>query len=527
MGGRGSLARQLLGWQLVIVFALLASVALVMVVQSNTSFRDTQGRQMLSVAEDVAATPGVRASLADPLQRYALPTFAESARSLSGASYVVIMLPDRTVLTSPDPDQIGERLPLGESTVTRGRTWVGVVDELGGSIAAHVPVIGDNGRVIGMVAAGKEAPTFFAGAVSSAGDALALLGIATVLGVAGSVLLARRVKRQTLGLEPSEITGLIEHREALLHGIREGVVGLDRQHRITLVNDQARTLLSLPDDCVGRGVRDLDLNDRLVDVLTGQVTGDNQIVLRRGRVLVMNRMPIGALGAVVTLRDRTELIALRHELDNTRNTTDTLRAQAHEFTNRLHIIAGLIELGEFDEVRGYVHRISHVQDQWHAEVSAKIADPAVAALLIAKASLASEHGVGLRLAEDSRLAEVDERLSADLVTVVGNLVDNALDALVPAGRDGQHGWIRVAVRQTDDAVCVEVRDSGPGVAPDIVEEVFRHGFTTKAAEHGGPRGLGLALTRQTCVRRHGSVDVRNDGGAVFTARLPLAVEAGR
>ncbi len=122
---------------------------------------------------------------------------------------------------------------------------------------------------------------------------------------------------------------------------------------------------------------------------------------------------------------------------------------------------------------------------------------------------------------------MDERLSADLVTVVGNLVDNALDALVPAGRDGQHGWIRVAVRQTDDAVCVEVRDSGPGVAPDIVEEVFRHGFTTKAAEHGGPRGLGLALTRQTCVRRHGSVDVRNDGGAVFTARLPLAVEAGR
>lgn len=481
-------------------------------IQSNESFQDNEGRRVLSVAEDVAATEIVRVALADPLRYHQLAPIATRARNLSGASYVIISRPDLTVVTSPDPDQIGERLPLGDSMIRAGRSWVGVVDD---SLVAHVPVISERGRVVGIVAAGVATPTFLEGIVNSPGEALLILGIALVIGVVGSLLLARRVKRQTFGLEPREIAGLVEHREAMLHGIREGVVGLDATHRITLVNDHARTLLSLSDDVVGRAVSDLDLNDRLVDVLTGRA-GDaaDQIVLRRGRVLIMNRMPISlrdnAVGSVVTLRDRTEIVALQHELDANRSTTDTLRAQAHEFTNRLHTISGLIELGEFDEVRRYVSWVSRSREAWHTEVSARISDSAVAALLIAKSSVAAEHNVALRLTPSSRLGEVDESLSSDLVTVLGNLVDNAIDAL-PAD-----GWIEVDLTHSDDEVLVVVTDSGPGVAPDIAEEIFRHGFTTKAAEEGGQRGLGLALTRQTCLRRKGSVEVR---GAVFTARL--------
>jgi sensor histidine kinase regulating citrate/malate metabolism len=424
---------------------------------------------------------------------------------------VTIARPDLTILTSQNPDELGAALPLGDSLIREGRSWVGVIDD---SLVAHVPVMSDRGAVVGVVAAGVATPTFLEGVVSSPAEALTILGIALVVGVVGSFLLAGRVKRQTFGLEPREIAGLVEHREAMLHGIREGVVGLDTAHRITLVNDQARRLLSLQDDVVGRSVHDLELNDRLVDVLTGRADGNDQIVLRRGRVLIMNRMPIQsrdtAVGSVVTLRDRTEIVTLQHELDANRGTTDALRAQAHEFTNRLHTIAGLIELGEYDEVRRYVDLVSHTRGAWHTEVSARIADSAVAALLIAKASVATERGVGLRLSPPSRLGEVDEGLSADLVTVLGNLVDNAIDAL------RGEGWIEVDLTHTDDEVLVVVTDSGPGVAPDIAEEIFTRGFTTKAAEEGGQRGLGLALTRQTCRRRGGSVDV---AGAVFTARL--------
>ena len=480
-------------------------------IQSNKTFTDVEGRRVLSVAEDVAATLSVREALADPLRYHQLPPFATSARNLSGAGYVTIARPDLTILTSQNSDEVGEQLPVGDSMIRQGRSWVG---EVGDSLVAHVPVMGDRGTVLGIVAAGVATPTFLEGVVSSPAEALTILGIALVIGVVGSLLLAGRVKRQTFGLEPREIAGLVEHREAMLHGIREGVVGLDTTHRITLVNDQARKLLSLPPDTVGRSVTELDLNDRLVDVLTGRTEGNDQIVLRRGRVLIMNRMPISSrdtmVGSVVTLRDRTEIVTLQHELDANRSTTDTLRAQAHEFTNRLHTIAGLIELAEYDEVRRYVDRVSHTREAWHTEVSERIGDAAVAALLIAKSSVAAEHNVGLRLTPASRLGEVDDELSADLVTVLGNLVDNALDALPGTG------WIEVDLTHTPDEVRVVVTDSGPGVAPDIAEEIFKHGFTTKAAEEGGQRGLGLALTRQTCHRRGGSVEV---AGAVFTARL--------
>ncbi|XVQ14882.1 ATP-binding protein [Spirillospora sp. CA-255316] len=537
-----SLAGQLLAWQMLIVLAVLGCVAGFSAVQAGRGFVDAEGGKLLSVAENVAATPGVRGGLADPVRATAggrpptptgpaardpLATFAESARTLSGADSVIIAGADRRVLAGPDPALLDAPLPLGESTVARGRAWVGVVD---GRLVAHVPVMGTpgNGRgphIIGIVAADKAMPGLLARLTDSPAGALALLGIASLLGVAGSLLVTWWVKRQTLGLEPREITGLVEHREALLHGIKEGVLAMDQQHRITLVNDQARGLLALPPGCLGTAVDDLEVNERLRDVLTGRARGADQIVLRAGRVLVLNRMPIARggqrIGAVVTLRDRTELAALREELETAARATDTLRAQAHEFTNRLHTIAGLIELGEYDEVRNYVDLVSRTRRQWQDQVTARIADPAVAALLIAKASLAAERGIGLRLAEDSRLAAVDEPLSADLVTVVGNLVENALDALAGGGDD----WIEVAIRHDGGAVAVVVRDSGPGVAPDIAAEVFAHGFTTKAAGYG-PRGLGLALTRQACTRRGGSVEVRNAGGAEFTALLPAGAEPG-
>jgi two-component system, CitB family, sensor kinase len=522
VGKKGSLARRLLALQLLIVLVLLAAVAAVVVEQASETFKATESRRMLGIAEDVAANPSLRALLADPKEHLRLAPFATSAQVASGADVVVIARADGKVLTSQNPDDIGKLLRLADSTVTEGRAWIGEID---GAVVAHVPVIAqDTHRIAGFVAARKQQPAVWQILTDSFPGLLSLLGIASTLGIAGSMSVAWWMKRQTFGLEPAEIAGLVEHREAMLHGIHEGVVGLDQQQRITLVNDQARTLLSLPGTVVGQSVYDLGLNERVLDVFTGKAAGTDLIGLRRGKVLVMNRTPIRreqrALGAVVTLRDRTELVRLQDQLTEHRNTTDTLRAQAHEFSNRLHIIGGLIELGEYDEVRRYVSRVRAIRDQWQAEVTGRIGDPAVAALLIAKASLAAEQGVGLRMSKMSELREVDEALSTDIVTVLGNLVDNALDAL----RGPSTGWIEVDLRQADTEVHVVVRDSGPGVAPELAREVFRHGFTTKAAEEGGQRGLGLAITRQACVRRGGSVSVHNAEGAVFTATLPIVPE---
>ncbi|GAA2547208.1 sensor histidine kinase [Pseudonocardia hydrocarbonoxydans] len=508
-----TLARQFLGWQLGIVALLLAAVAALAVTQSDAAFRETQGRRMLSVAEDVAATAALRQSL-EAGEYGPLPGIATTARNLSGADGIAVADADLVVRTAADPSAVGGPFALGDSTAAAGRSWVGYPD--GRTVVAHVPVLDDDAVVVGIVEARVAAPPLLTGLVAAPGQTAALLGVALVVGVVGSLLLARRVRRQTLGLEPAEIVELVQRREAMLLGVKEGVVGMDAAHRVTLLNGAARELLDLPADV------DLDaLDGRLRDVLTGASAGEDQVVLRGARVLVLNRMPVVVdgteVGAVVTLRDRTELATLQDRLDASRHVTDTLRAQTHEFANRLHTIAGLTELGEHDEVRRFVAGVVAESDQWRREVTERVGDPAAAALLVAKASLATERGVALRLAGGTRLtaARRDAAFSADVVTVLGNLVDNAIDAA------GAGGWVEAGLDgDGDGGVRVTVRDSGPGVATELADEVFRHGFTTKAAEEPGGRGLGLALARQVCLRRGGTIAVHNEDGAVFTATLP-------
>jgi len=324
------------------------------------------------------------------------------------------------------------------------------------------------------------------------------------------------VKRQTLGLEPAEITGLVEHRDAMLHGIREGVVGLDLRGRVTVINDEAIRLLRIPGDAVGRTLAELGVGEELREVLLRGDEERDRAVASAGRVLVVNRLPISsrgrAIGSVTTLRDRTELLELRRELDLTRHVTDTLRAQAHEFSNRLHTIAGLIELGESDEAVRFVHRVSSSRPEFSETVTSAVRDPAIAALLIAKASQAAELGVDLRIAPDSSLPVLDDELSTDVATVVGNLVDNAMDATSSVARR----WVEVEIGLVDGEVDVVVRDSGPGVPPGMEREIFRRGVSSK----DGQRGIGLSLVHLVCTRRGGDVTATSEGGSTFTARLP-------
>ena len=526
MTRRLSLAGQLLALQVVIVCAVLLGVAAVTVAQTAERAQETESRRALAVAETVANTRLIREALERGEETY-VRVAAESSRSVSGSGSVVVAAPDGRVIASAEPDELGELYPVGDSTVLQGRSWVGE-GVLNGDPAAvaMVPVLGDTGGdLLGLVAVEREYPTLADGLAVAAPNLLTYLGLASALGIVGSLLVARRVKRQTLGLEPTEIAGLVEHRDAMLHGIREGVVGLDLQGRVTLVNDEAIRLLGIPGDALGRTLSDLGIGAEMREVLLDREVTRDRPVGSAGRVLVVNRLPISsrgrAIGSVTTLRDRTELLELRRELELTRHVTDTLRAQAHEFSNRLHTIAGLIELGEADEAVRLVHRISSSRSEFGAAVAGAVRDPSVAALLIAKASQAAELGVDLRVAPDSSLPALDDELSTDVATVVGNLVDNAMDAAALAA----DRWVEVDLGLVDGEVDVVVRDSGAGVPPGMEREVFRRGVTTKdvsrsAAGGPGERGIGLSLVHLVCTRRGGEVTATSAGGSTFSARLP-------
>ncbi len=533
-----TLAGQLLFLQLGIILLVLVSVGGVSLAQSEATFARVEGRRVASLAELAAANPLVRSNLVVPEGRTGLATLALQTVTQSSVTSVTIADEDEDVRVSTDPLQETRPLPLGSPTVDTGASWSGTMTIDGERyLVSQVPVLSLEeervGEHLGTVMIAEAFPSVWERLRGASSYLLTYLGIALALGVAGSWLLARRIKRQTLGLEPREITGLAEHREALLHGIAEGVVALDPQQRITLVNDVARRLLDLPDHANGMSLRDLRVEGRLLEVLTGDGVVDpdgdddtprDDVVIRRGRVLVMNRMRVVRdgrhLGTVTTLRDRTALAALERELGSFRSTTQLLRAQTHEFANQLHTISGLIQIGDYDEVVRFVDAVAERRHSLDLLVNSRVGDPAVAALLMAKASIASERRVELRISEETSLDRLQPEDSVDVATVVGNLVDNALDA-VSGGRPGQ--WVGVEIRHDAATVEIAVSDSGPGVPPEVASEVFSHGFTTKAAT-AGERGIGLALTRLVCERRGGEVQVTSaeEGGAMFTARLGIA-----
>ena len=226
-------------------------------------------------------------------------------------------------------------------------------------------------------------------------------------------------------------------------------------------------------------------------------------------------------GTVTTLRDRSELIAVQRQLGATRNATDTLRAQTHEFDNQLHVISGLLQLKEYDEARDYVGGLTRRRAEVDSAVTARIEDPPLAALMVAKSSLAAESRVELVISPATRCPRLPAELSTDVATVVGNLVDNALDAVANLA----NASIRVEVTVDETDVHVTVSDSGPGVSPDAANRIFDRGFSTKSAAVVGGRGIGLSLVRQICEQRGGAVGVQYADGAVFTAVLPLLVPA--
>ncbi len=530
---RPTLAGQLLLFQLTVILLVLTAVAGLSLAQSAAVFDAEQGRRVTQLAESLASTDLVRGRLPEPAPAQTLAPQIQADLERWQVSSVTVANAEGKVVASTNPLLIGTYLPLGDG-VLDGRGWRGEID-LGGrtELVGQAPVLSEErlGMQLGVAVVGQEVPSLAELLVEATPTLLLYLGVASVLGVAGSWLLTRRIKRQTFGMEPREIAGLAEHREAMLYGIAEGVIAVDVQHRVTLVNDVGRRLLDLPDGAVGRTLDNLDLTGRLRDVLSGTVTGSDQVVLQGNRVLVVNRMPVEKdgrpLGAVATLRDRTELAQLERDLGSFRSTAEALRAQAHEFDNKLHTISGLIQIGEQDEVVRYIDALNRHRQSLDLSIGEPIRDKAIAALLMAKSAQASERQVRLEVVEGSKLSPLSAEDSADVGTVLGNLMDNAVEAA--AGNQGPlpiaaEAWVAVEIVESQEAVHITVTDSGPGVPPETAEEVFAHGFTTKAA--AGEHGIGLALTRLVCEHHGGGVHVANTAdGARFTATLPLLTPA--
>jgi two-component system CitB family sensor kinase len=444
-------------------------------------------------------------------------------RHSTGASYIVVIDRNGVRYSHPNPALIGQRVK--EPVVALdGRDHTGLdPGSLGISANAKVPILAPGGSgalPIGEVSAGILERQVSDQLLHELPSLLLYFACAMAIGVVASLTLARRLKRSTFGLELDEIAALVQEREAMLHGIREGVIALDPDERVTLINDEARRLIPLDGDPVGRPITEVLAHRRLSDLLTGALTGSDTVVVTDDHILVVNRMPVARegrdLGAVVTLRDRTELEGLLRELDSVDALTDALRAQQHEFSNRMHTVAGLIELGDEDAAVRYALDVSGESAGRAEAIRARIESPELAALLLAKTTVAAERGVELELSGDSHLVRTE--VDADvMISIIGNLIDNAIDAAAAGTGPGR---VTLRLNTCEDAVTVQVSDSGPGVPVELADRIFTDGFTTKSPDGRRHRGIGLALVHRLVSRAGGTITMDCSSATTFTVTLP-------
>ncbi|MFF3849406.1 ATP-binding protein [Streptomyces sp. NPDC002328] len=523
--GPRSLAGQLFAMQAVLIAVVVAGYALFTYVSDRSQAEDAAGRQATAVARSVADSPSVREAIGTPDPTLMLQPYALRVMRDTEVDFVTIMNPEGIRWTHPDENQIGRHFLGNTARALKGESFTETyTGTLGPSVRAVTPIEDDDGRVVGMVSAGIRVE-----AISErvSDQVTALFGVAAgalALGAVGTYVVNARLRRHTHNMNAAELSRMHDYHQAALHAVREGLLMLDGQYRVALMNDGGRELLGVDGDVVGASVADLGLPAPLTGALLASEPRVDEVHLTADRVLVVNTSPVSGgerRGTVVTLRDVTELQSLMGELDSERGFTQALRSQAHEAANRLHTVVSLIELGRAEEAVDFATAELELAQALTDQVVAAVSEPVLAALLLGKTAQANERGVELVVSEDSGLDDglLPESLPArDLVTILGNLIDNAVDAAQGSVR----ARVTVTAATEGDELLLSVADTGDGVDPAHASQVFERGFSTKPSGPGG-RGLGLALVRQAVTRHEGTLSVAaaEGGGAEFAVRLPL------
>jgi two-component system CitB family sensor kinase len=519
---RRSLASQMLLLQVAVVALAVAAGAALAWLDARRDSAESARQRVLGVAETFAHSPDVVTALRsrDPAAR--LQPLAESVRRATGVDFVVVMSPDRVRYSHPNPALIGHRFIGNTAPALAGRPFTETfTGTLGPSVRAVVPVPGEGRPTEGLVAVGITQANISSELARQVPALLGLIALLLALAGFGSLLVSRRMQRYTHGLGPVELTRLYEHHDAVLHAMREGLLVFDRQRKLLLGNDEGARLLRLGPDAEGRPAAELGAPGPLGELLVSGRSVTDELHVTTDAVVVVNQAPVTrrgrAFGTVVTLRDHTELQALTGELDSVRGLAESLKSQAHESANRLHAVVTLIELGRPDAAVEFATAELDAAQRLADQLLAVVEEPVLVAVLLGKAAEAHERDVELVVTDDSAVGPtgIDPR---DLVTMVGNLIDNAVDAALAAPAPRR---VTVTVRQDQAELLVRVADTGPGLDPAGLEQVFTRGWSTKPTGRPQGRGLGLALVRQVVTRHDGSIQVANDGGAVFTIRLPL------
>ena len=496
----------IIGSVLLLVFALYS-------VQITRATRDDVKDTALGIARTLADSPEVKRGLMQAPQADIIQPLAQAVTKRNDLLFTVVTDMRGIRYSHPNEALLGLHFIGDDLTpALEGKENVSVNrGALAEALRVFTPVYDAQQEQIGVVVVGISLKKVEEQITRGRLNALWTVLFSILMSSLAIWGLVRVLKRILFGLEPYEISALFEQRQAMLQSLREGVLAVDIHGRVTMINHAAREILLLPSGKQTENASE-PLLASLREVSKTGVARQDQEISCNGRLLLCNMVPVKSqnrvIGAISTFRDKTEISQLMQRIDGMVNYVDALRAHTHEFMNKLHVILGLLNIKRYDKLEEYILQTAHNYQTDIGTIQSKVKSPVIAGFLLGKIHRAKEAGITLTLAEECQIPDTaNEEQVAVLVTVLGNLIENALDAM-----DGQpEGEITLLLHYQNGWLSCEVSDDGPGIDPVQLEAIFTKGFSTK----GENRGVGLFLARQQIQNLGGDITVESEPG-VFT-----------
>ncbi|SDN79671.1 ATP-binding protein [Alkalicoccus daliensis] len=527
---RLSLLKKITLLVVMLVTLLILSLGFYFNQQYSNQVWDHTGQQALSAALSVASIPALRDAFEDENPAETIQPLADGIRKEIGAEFIVVGNRDEIRYSHPLPDRLGKPM-VGEDNdraLIHGESYVSTaVGSLGPSIRGKTPVFSENGEIIGVVSVGFLEEDVELSVAEFLSDTWVITASILGIGVIGAFLISVHVKRSIHGLEPEEIGHLFDTNQAVLQSIHEGMIAIDKDGNITMINQTARSYLTSEKEedyqYTGKLLLDVLPQSGLLEVIkTGKPDFNSELWIG-DELYIVNRVPIFSNGdingAVSTFRNRTEIRELSKELSKVQQYTEGLRAQTHEFSNKLSTISGLLQLDKVEEVVEFIDQETKNQQDWVRFLVENVSDTMVSGVLLGKLNRASELGVYMSIDKFSQLTvELNKRQQENIVTILGNIIENGVEA----ASLHQSGIPSVSISFTDIGreIVFEVEDNGPGIDEKIMQKVFERGYSTKSSSKH--RGVGLALVMEAVQNLNGDIFIEETSskGTRFVIILP-------
>ncbi|MGV8982575.1 ATP-binding protein [Clostridium sp.] len=508
----------------IIIFMVIGGIGIVTYYQGQSSVETQMGNNAMDLAVTIASMDIIEETLATSKDYKAVQDTIESFRKKTRFQYIIVMDMNGIKYSYPYGNSLGKKYADGgeQQVLTKGESYVARDrNVLISATRAFVPIY-YKGKQVGAVLVGLLTDTVYAELSDILFNLKIALVAALLMGIIAAAFLADTIKKSIFGLEPKEIALLLGQRDLILQNLKNGIIAIDSDGKVILFNKIAKEILNLDDEYIGENVDNLNLNytDEMMEVLRNKKAVFNQeIKIGQDKTLMCSHTLLKdhkeeIIGVVSSFQDLTEVKNMAEELTGIKKMTCALRAQNHEFMNKLHTISGLIQLEEYDEAVEYISHISKLRGQVSEILSKRIKNTHIAGILLAKYNKATEAKILVEIDSNSYLDKIPETITVDeICSVIGNLIENSIEELVKL----ENGKIFISLISNNGALRIRIQDNGPGISENIIAKVFVRGFTTKA----GNRGFGLSIVKQIVDYAGGDINILQDNGTKWDIFIPM------